>query len=212
LSDLGAERISLGILASHGGTNLQAIIDACENGFLDANVSVVVSNNSKSYSLQRARNSGIPAFHLSPRTHPKEKDLDLAIEGILKKYKVDLIILAGYMKHIGPSVLKTFHNRVINSHPALLPKYGGKGMYGDHVHEAVVKDKSNESGITIHLVDENYDNGAIVSQKIVAVDYLGGVDSVRGEIQRHEHNFWIETLNKIQKGEIDLDKVGVQTR
>jgi phosphoribosylglycinamide formyltransferase-1 len=212
LSDLGAERISLGILASHGGTNLQAIIDACENGFLDANVSVVVSNNSKSYSLQRARISGIPAFHLSARTHPKEKDLDLAIEGILKKYKVDLIILAGYMKHIGPSVLKTFHNRVINSHPALLPKYGGKGMYGDHVHEAVVKDKSNESGITIHLVDENYDNGAIVSQKIVAVDYLGGVDSVRGEIQRHEHNFWIETLNKIQKGEIDLDKVGVQNR
>ena len=89
---------------------------------------------------------------------------------------------------------------MINSHPALLPKYGGKGMYGDHVHEAVVKDKSNESGITIHLVDENYDNGAIVSQKIVAVDYLGGVDSVRGEIQRHEHKFWIETLNKIQKG------------
>ena len=101
---------------------------------------------------------------------------------------------------------------MINSHPALLPKYGGKGMYGDHVHEAVVKDKSNESGITIHLVDENYDNGAIVSQKIVAIDHLGGVDSVRDEIQRHEHNFWIETLNKIQKGEIDLDKVGVQTR
>ena len=209
MSELGAESISLGILSSHGGTNLQAIIDACESGSLDANVAVVVSNNSKSYSLQRARNSGIPAFHLSSQTHPKKRDLDLVIKGILKKYEVDLIILAGYMKRIGPSVLKAFHNRVINSHPALLPKYGGKGMYGDRVHEAVVKDGSNESGITIHLVDEDYDNGAIVSQKLVVVDPFGGVDSVRDEIQRHEHNFWIETLNKIQKGEIDLDNVGV---
>jgi len=209
LSELGAKSISLGILASHGGTNLQAIIDACDNGFLDANVAVVVSNNSKSYSLQRAKNSSIPAFHLSSQTHSSEKDLDLAIEGIFKKYEVDLIILAGYMKLIGPAVLKTFHNRVINSHPALLPKYGGKGMYGDRVHEAVVKDRSYQSGITIHLVDEDYDNGAIICQKIVAVDPFGGVDSVRNEIQQHEHNFWVETLNKIQKGEIDLDKVGV---
>ena len=209
MSELGVESISLGILASHGGTNLQAIIDACETGSIDAHVAVVVSNNSKSYSLQRARSSGIPAFHLSSQTHSKKKDLDLAIAGILKKYKVDLIILAGYMKRIGPSVLKAFHNRVINSHPALLPKYGGKGMYGDRVHEAVVKDKSEESGITIHLVDEEYDNGAIINQKIVAVDPFGGVDSVRDEIQRHEHIFWIETLNKIQKKEIDLDKLGV---
>ena len=209
MSELGVESISLGILASHGGTNLQAIIDACETGSIDAHVAVVVSNNSKSYSLQRARSSGIPAFHLSSQTHSKKKDLDLAIVGILKKYKVDLIILAGYMKRIGPIVLKAFHNRVINSHPALLPKYGGKGMYGDRVHEAVVKDKSEESGITIHLVDEEYDNGAIINQKIVAVDPFGGVDSVRDEIQRHEHIFWIETLNKIQKKEIDLDKLGV---
>ena len=209
MSELGVESISLGILASHGGTNLQAIIDACETGSIDAHVAVVVSNNSKSYSLQRARSSGIPAFHLSSQTHSKKKDLDLAIAGILKKYKVDLIILAGYMKRIGPTVLKAFHNRVINSHPALLPKYGGKGMYGDRVHEAVVKDKSEESGITIHLVDEEYDNGAIINQKIVAVDPFGGVDSVRDEIQRHEHIFWIETLNKIQKKEIDLDKLGV---
>lgn len=209
MSELGVESISLGILASHGGTNLQAIIDACETGSIDAHVAVVVSNNSKSYSLQRARSSGIPAFHLSSQTHSKKKDLDLAIADILKKYKVDLIILAGYMKRIGPTVLKAFHNRVINSHPALLPKYGGKGMYGDRVHEAVVKDKSEESGITIHLVDEEYDNGAIINQKIVAVDPFGGVDSVRDEIQRHEHIFWIETLNKIQKKEIDLDKLGV---
>ena len=205
---MGVESISLGILASHGGTNLQAIIDACETGSIDAHVAVVVSNNSKSYSLQRARSSGIPAFHLSSQTHSKKKDLDLAIADILKKYKVDLIILAGYMKRIGPIVLKAFHNRVINSHPALLPKYGGKGMYGDRVHKAVVNAKSAETGISIHLVDEDYDHGPIISQKIIAVDSSEGVEFVKKNVQKHEHRFWVTTLNKIQKGEIDLDNVG----
>lgn len=208
MNELGAKSISLGILASHGGSNLQAIMDACEDGLLKANVAVVVSNNSRSLALQRARNSGVPAYHLSSKTHSDDGDLDLAIKDILKKYNVDLIILAGYMKKIGPSVLRTFRNRVINSHPALLPNYGGKGMYGDRVHKAVVKAKSAETGISIHLVDEDYDHGAIISQKIIAVDSSEGVEFVKKKVQKHEHRFWVTTLNKIQKGEIDLDNVG----
>jgi len=208
LNDLDAESISLGILASHGGSNLQAIMDACDNGSLKANVAVVVSNNSGSSAMRRARKSGIPAYHLSSSTHSDDGDLDVAIKNILKKYSVDLIILAGYMKKIGPSVLRTFHNRVINSHPALLPKYGGKGMYGDRVHKAVVKAKSTETGISIHLVDEHYDHGPIISQKIIAVDSAEGVEFVKKKVQKHEHRFWVTTLNKIQKGEIDLDNAG----
>ena len=208
MNDLDAESISLGILASHGGSNLQAIMDACDNGSLKANVAVVVSNNSGSLAMRRARKSGIPAYHLSSSTHSDDGDLDVAIKNILKKYNVDLIILAGYMKKIGPSVLRTFHNRVINSHPALLPKYGGKGMYGDRVHKAVVKAKSTETGISIHLVDEHYDHGQIISQKIIAVDSAEGVEFVKKKVQKHEHRFWVTTLNKIQKGEIDLDNVG----
>ena len=208
MNELGAKSISLGILASHGGSNLQAIMDACEDGLLKANVAVVVSNNSRSLALQRARKSGVPAYHLSSKTHSDDGDLDLAIKDILKKYNVDLIILAGYMKKIGPSVLRTFRNRVINSHPALLPNYGGKGMYGDRVHKAVVKAKSAETGISIHLVDEDYDHGAIISQKIIAVDSSEGVEFVKKKVQKHEHRFWVTTLNKIQKGEIDLDNVG----
>ena len=208
MNDLDAESISLGILASHGGSNLQAIMDACDNGSLKANVAVVVSNNSGSLAMRRARKSGIPAYHLSSSTHSDDGDLDVAIKNILKKYSVDLIILAGYMKKIGPSVLRTFHNRVINSHPALLPKYGGKGMYGDRVHKAVVKAKSTETGISIHLVDEHYDHGPIISQKIIAVDSAEGVEFVKKKVQRHEHRFWVTTLNKIQKGEIDLDNAG----
>jgi len=208
LNDLDAESISLGILASHGGSNLQAIMDACDNGLLKANVAVVVSNNSGSLAMRRARKSGIPAYHLSSSTHSDDGDLDVAIKNILKKYNVDLIILAGYMKKIGPSVLRTFHNRVINSHPALLPKYGGKGMYGDRVHKAVVKAKSTETGISIHLVDEHYDHGPIISQKIIAVDPAEGVEFVKKKVQKHEHKFWVTTLNKIQRGEIDLDNAG----
>ena len=208
MNDLDAESISLGILASHGGSNLQAIMDACDNGSLKANVAVVVSNNSGSSAMRRARKSGIPAYHLSSSTHSDDGDLDVAIKNILKKYNVDLIILAGYMKKIGPSVLRTFHNRVINSHPALLPKYGGKGMYGDRVHKAVVKAKSTETGISIHLVDEHYDHGPIISQKILAVDSAEGVEFVKKKVQKHEHRFWVTTLNKIQKGEIDLDNAG----
>ena len=208
MNDLDAESISLGILASHGGSNLQAIMDACDNGSLKADVAVVVSNNSGSLAMRRARKSGIPAYHLSSSTHSDDGDLDVAIKNILKKYNVDLIILAGYMKKIGPSVLRTFHNRVINSHPALLPKYGGKGMYGDRVHKAVVKAKSTETGISIHLVDEHYDHGPIISQKIIAVDPAEGVEFVKKKVQKHEHRFWVTTLNKIQKGEIDLDNAG----
>jgi phosphoribosylglycinamide formyltransferase-1 len=208
LNDLDAESISLGILASHGGSNLQAIMDACDNGSLKANVAVVVSNNSGSLAMRRARKSGIPAYHLSSSTHSDDGDLDVAIKNILKKYSVDLIILAGYMKKIGPSVLRTFHNRVINSHPALLPKYGGKGMYGDRVHKAVVKAKSTETGISIHLVDGHYDHGPIISQKTIAVDSAEGVEFVKKKVQKHEHRFWVTTLNKIQKGEIDLDNAG----
>ena len=208
MNDLDAESISLGILASHGGSNLQAIMDACDKGSLKANVAVVVSNNSGSLAMRRARKSGIPAYHLSSSTHSDDGDLDVAIKNILKKYNVDLIILAGYMKKIGPSVLRTFHNRVINSHPALLPKYGGKGMYGDRVHKAVVKAKSTETGISIHLVDEHYDHGPIISQKIIAVDSAEGVEFVKKKVQKHEHRFWVTTLNKIQKGEIDLDNAG----
>ena len=183
-------------------------MDACDNGSLKANVAVVVSNNSGSLAMRRARKSGIPAYHLSSSTHSDDGDLDVAIKNILKKYNVDLIILAGYMKKIGPSVLRTFHNRVINSHPALLPKYGGKGMYGDRVHKAVVKAKSTETGISIHLVDEHYDHGPIISQKIIAVDPAEGVEFVKKKVQKHEHRFWVTTLNKIQKGEIDLDNAG----
>jgi len=123
--------LNLGFIASHNGTNMQAIIDACSQGRLDAVPCAVISNNSKSGALERARNEGIPYYHLSGKTHPDPRELDKAIIEAFLKHKVNLVILAGYMKKLGPHTLTAYRNRILNIHPALLPKFGGKGMYGD---------------------------------------------------------------------------------
>ena len=201
------ETIDLGVMVSHGGSNLQAIIDACQNGTLDARVRVVISNNSLSKALRRARKSDIPAIHLSSVTHPDKNELDKAITSTMVHNKVQLVVLAGYMRKLGETMLQAYPNRIINSHPSLLPLHGGFSMYGDLVHEEVITQRDRESGITIHIVDEEYDHGPVVSQVRVLVNAEDSIDSLRDRIQSKEHGFWIETLNKIQSGEIDLDKL-----
>ena len=210
--NLGRNGISLGVMASHGGTNLQSIIDACENDRIYGSVSVVISNNSRSQSIERARKSGISAIHLSSHTHPEPCELQRAIRQVMKKHDVDLVVLAGYMRKVGLTVLDAFPNRVINSHPALLPKHGGKGMYGDYVHSAVLNAGDKESGITIHLVDREYDQGPTVSQVKIPVLSKDTVDSLRSRVQQREHSFWVETIERIRTGDIDLDETAKDFR
>lgn len=192
-------------MASHGGTNLQAIMDACATGDIYGNVKVVVSNNSRSKALRRASNANIPSYHMSAITHPDTLELERSIKNVMTDHKVDLIVLAGYMKKIGSQLIEDFPKRVVNSHPALLPKYGGEGMYGDLVHAAVINAGETESGVTIHLVDQNYDQGTIIAQVKIPIAPQETVDSLREKIQTKEHFFWIETIEKIRTGEIDLD-------
>jgi len=192
-------------MASHGGTNLQAIMDACATGDIYGNVKVVVSNNSRSKALRRASNANIPSYHMSAITHPDTLELERSIKNVMTGHKVDLIVLAGYMKKIGSQLIEDFPKRVVNSHPALLPKYGGEGMYGDLVHAAVINAGETESGVTIHLVDQNYDQGTIIAQVKIPIAPQETVDSLREKIQTKEHSFWIETIEKIRTGEIDLD-------
>ena len=123
----------------------------------------------------------------------------------MNTHNVDLVVLAGYMKKIGLPLIEYFPNRIINSHPALLPDYGGEGMYGDLVHSAVIRAGETESGVTIHIVDHLYDHGPIIAQARVPVDPQESVDSLREKIQKREHSFWVETIEKIRIGEIDLD-------
>jgi phosphoribosylglycinamide formyltransferase 1 len=195
----------LGFLSSHGGSNMQAIIDACKEGRLDAEPAVVISNNSDSQSLERANREGIPGYHLSGATHPDPDRLDTAIMRTLQECEVDLVVLAGYMKLLGPKTLAAYRGRIFNIHPALLPKFGGKGLYGRKVHEAVLAAGEKVTGVTIHLVDEHYDRGPIVAQCEVPVLEDDTPDSLAAHVLESEHRLYAETLQRVVTGEIDLD-------
>ena len=197
-------KLRLGFLASHGGSNVQAIVDACRAGELHAEPRVVISNNSGSEVLRRAAREGVPGFHMSSRTHPRPDDLDAAIEGVLVDHGVELVVLGGYMRMLGPRVLGRYRRRVLNVHPALLPAYGGRGMYGERVHAAVLAAGERITGVTVHLVDDEYDQGPILAQ--VEVPVLDGdtVESLRQRVLRREHELYPETLQKIATGEIVL--------
>lgn len=196
--------LNLGFLTSHEGTNMQAIINACKDGRLDAKPSVVISNNSKSGAIQRAKEEGIPYYHLSGKTHPEFEELDKAILDTLKTHNVNLVILAGYMKKIGPKTLAEYEGKILNIHPALLPKYGGKGMYGRYVHEAVLASGDKITGVTIHVVDAIYDHGSIIAQCEMPILEGDTVETLSRRVLKREHEFFAETLQKIVEGKIIL--------
>lgn len=197
--------LNLGFFASHEGSNMQAIIDACKKGQLDAKPCVVISNNGDSGALQRAKKEGIPFYHLSSKTHPDFAELDKAILEALRKHNINLVILAGYMKKLGSKTLEAYKGRVLNIHPALLPKFGGQGMYGQHVHEAVLAAGEKVTGVTVHIVNEEYDSGPIVNQCQIEVYEDDTVDTLSARVLEREHTFFIETLQKISEGEIKLE-------
>ncbi len=198
-------RLRIGFLASHGGSNVQAIIDACRTGKLDADLCVVICNNSSAQVLDRARQAGVATRHLSSATHPAPDDLDNAILDALRNHGVNLVVLAGYMRKLGPRTLAHYRGRILNVHPALLPKFGGSGMYGKHVHEAVIAAGERESGATVHLVTEEYDQGTILAQRKVAVRAGDTAESLGARVLAVEHALFPETLAKIARGEIRLE-------
>jgi len=189
--------MNIAVFASHGGSDLQAIIDACMSKRINAKVCAVISNNSGSLALQRARDHGIPAFHFSQKTIKCPEALEKAILDTLIEREAHIIFLAGYLKKLGTTILKMFDNRVFNIHPSLLPKYGGKGMYGLNVHAAVLAAKETETGITIHHVSDEYDSGEIIAQRRVPVLKGDTPEILAARVLEHEHLFIVETLIKI---------------
>ena len=196
--------LRLGFLASGRGSNLQAILQACRDGRLRAVPAVVISNNADSGALALAGREGLPACHLSGKTHPDPVALDEAIAAALQKHAVDLVVLAGYMKRIGPVTLRAYHHRIINIHPALLPQHGGEGMYGLAVHEAVIKSGAKETGATVHLVEEEYDNGLILAQRRVPVHRDDTAASLAARVLETEHALYVDVLRDIIEGAIQL--------
>ncbi len=174
----------IAILASGSGSNAQKIMEHFKN-HADSEVVLVLTNNPQAYVLQRADNFEIPTHVFSRQEYFQTED-DVKL---LKKIEVDLIVLAGFLWLIPESLLKAFPNQIVNIHPSLLPKYGGKGMYGDHVHRAVLENGENESGITIHFVNEHFDEGEMIHQakfKIEPGDDLNTI-KLKGQQLEHQH-------------------------
>lgn len=191
---------NIAVFASHGGSDLQAIMDGCATGQINARVCVVISNNSGSMALERARRADIPAWHFSAKTHPEPGMLDKVVMDTLTAHQTDIIVLAGYMRKLSANVLQQYNGRIYNIHPALLPKFGGQGMYGLHVHAAVIAAGEKVTGVTIHHVNSKYDAGDIVAQTEVVVLADDTSESLAARVLKREHVFLVEVLQSICAG------------
>ena len=184
----------LAVFVSGGGTNLQRIAEYFAPN-PDVEIACVVSNSKEAYANQRAKNLGIPLIMID-----RQKFNDKSFSEELKSLKVDWVILAGFLWLVPQHLIDAFPNKIINIHPALLPKYGGKGFYGHHVHEAVVAAHEKESGITIHYVNEKYDSGNIIFQAKVAISRNDTPDDVAAKIHVLEQmNFPVVIENLLFK-------------
>src|SRR5262249_54434009 len=154
------------------------------------------------------RHHGIPAYHVSTHTHPGPEQCDAEILRRLRQHDVELVILAGYLRKVGTQTLHGYRNRILNIHPALLPKFGGQGMYGNQVHAAVLAAGETETGITIHVVDEAYDHGPIIAQCRVPVLADDTVESLAHRVLARKRRCVVETLERIFGGELVLPFTG----
>jgi phosphoribosylglycinamide formyltransferase-1 len=164
----------------------------------------VISNNRESGALRRAQAANVPAVHLSSRTHPDAEQLDHALLETLTNARVDVVLLAGYLKKLGPETLRRYAGRIVNTHPALLPKFGGQGMYGSRVHEAVLAAGDVETGVSIHLVDAGYDTGRVIAQCRVPVLPGDSVADLASRVQAREREFVVETLAELAESNLRL--------
>ena len=163
--------LRVGVLVSGGGTNLQAILDAVDNGTItNAKIEVVISNNKNAYALERAKNAGIPAMCISPKEYDTREEFHVALTETLKNAGVDLVVLAGYLVAIPEMLVKAFPNKIINIHPSLIPSFCGVGYYGLKVHEAALARGVKVTGATVHFVDCGMDTGPIILQKAVEIE------------------------------------------
>ncbi|WP_312475414.1 phosphoribosylglycinamide formyltransferase [Neobacillus sp.] len=193
---------NIAVFASGSGSNFQAIIDAVQMGELAANLSLLVCDKPGAYAIERANTARIPSFVFSAQDYPSKADYEKEICLLLKNSHVDLIVLAGYMRLIGPTLLREYEGRIVNIHPSLLPAFPGKDAIGQ-----VLAAKANWSGVTIHFVDEGMDTGPIIVQERVRVEENESRESLQKKIQAKEHKLYPSILQMLlTKGEVERDE------
>jgi phosphoribosylglycinamide formyltransferase-1 len=185
----------IAIFASGSGSNAERLVHMSRENELAYEVKLIVTSSAKAGVIERAHRLGIPVFVWDAADIAGSENFI----SFLKKNEIDFIILAGYLKKIEASLIHSFENKIVNIHPSLLPKYGGKGMYGHHVHEAVIAAKESESGITIHFVNEHYDEGKVIAQFTCALGAADTVESLQKKIQTLEHENFYQTVHNICK-------------
>lgn len=194
--------LKLGFLASKNGTSMRAIVDAARAGTLPAEPRLVVSNNRKAAALAFAAERGVASLVIPTQADPDAADAALCTA--LEQAGVELVILSGYLRRLGPLTLGRYRNRILNIHPGLLPEFGGEGMYGRRVHEAVIAAGARESGATIHAVDEIYDHGPVIERRTVPVPPGDTAETLEARVAAMEPGFFVETLERIAAGDLRL--------
>jgi phosphoribosylglycinamide formyltransferase 1 len=196
------EPLRLAFLASRNGSSFRAIVEAIEAGSLPAAACLLVSNNRAAPALDFAQAHGVPTLVLPTKTDPEAADARLA--EALAEAGADLVVLSGYLRRLGPATLSRFRNRILNIHPGPLPDFGGEGMYGRRVHEAVIAAGAAESAVVIHLVDEVYDNGPAIASRAIPLAPGETPESLEAKVAAAEPAFFVETLGRIARGELKL--------
>ena len=191
--------------ASGRGSNLLSILKNIADGSLNANVVGVISNSSKSGALQTAKERSIPALHISRLHYASDDEYEQHLLKVLSDLDTDLVILAGYMKMMPERIVRHYKNRMLNIHPALLPAFGGKGLYGRNVHQAVLDYGCKVSGVTVHLVDAEYDTGAPVMQRCVPVLDGDTAETLAARVLLEEHKIYADAIRLFADGRIKIE-------
>lgn len=193
--------MNIAVFASGGGSNFQAILNKIKSGELkNAAIVLLISNNSSCGAMEIAKSNNIKTIHISNKTHPDPVEYENALSSSLEKSNVELIALAGYMKLLPVRIVRKYPNKILNIHPALLPKFGGKGMFGIHVHEAVLRAGEKESGVTIHFVNENYDEGRIIRQSRVPLLPEDTPETLAARVLKAEHDLYWRVIDEMVNG------------
>ncbi len=204
--------LKLAVFASGGGSNFGAILRAIESGNLNAEPVLLIADRRDIGAIDKAEDWDIPVAVLPPADFENEDSFAEAVLGSLAEHLADFIALAGYLKKIPSPVVNAFHHRMLNIHPALLPAFGGKGMYGNRIHEAVLEHGCRVTGVTVHLVDARYDAGPIVLQEPVAVREEDTPKSLAARVLQLEHRLYPEALQLFAEGRVGVDGRRVQIR
>ncbi len=196
----------IAVLISGGGTNLQALIDAIENQYIKAEITIVLSNRKNAYGLERAKKHGISNLFISKKDCGSDLNFNRKIIDVLNSQSIDLVVLAGYLSILSCEFIEAFRNRIINIHPALIPAFCGEGFYGEKVHQAVIDYGAKVSGATVHFVDEGTDTGAIILQESLQVFDNDTAESLQKRILCIEHKLLPEAVKLFCENRLKLVK------